>query len=449
MARAIPIQAGLASSVSLFQIYHGSARRGTMFYNPLWSRVIDMILWYMILTLLVCVHFACASSNEAYRDSNYYAANRINPNVRNKQYYAESSNVLQSLANFDKLYVSYHNCVWSTYDHEGEGDTCGVETDDAYWYMGSTECFRANAAYSLYGVLKGQKDTGCSPENFVNSFFTTSGVEAFTQSVVNSGKISFSSNSRYTNDDDGEEDLPGGISSTCYENGGNNRDLGDNYGSVNHNTKYNSGQTSYGLACNGKKFAIKTFKGSYCDHTASQKTSDSLSTFNSEMHQAQCVPIYSSSSYKQNKDNSPLNVLYNSRSCSIREYPGLCPDPFSKLKQYAAAEERAVARTYSTKQSRTIRAIAILLIVLGVLLVALSTLIYLRRSRLSRLRAMRKRLMLRRRKHKDNKDKLGWFASDKSNRTKGTTSNAGVDTPNEDAAAGRKSKIFGRKSSKV
>lgn len=74
------------------------------------STVTSMPLLSSIFSLLLLARLAEAS-DEAYHDSNYYAANRINPNVRNKMYYAESANVLASLANFDKLYVSYHNCV--------------------------------------------------------------------------------------------------------------------------------------------------------------------------------------------------------------------------------------------------------------------------------------------------------------------------------------------------
>jgi hypothetical protein len=69
-----------------------------------------MPVWRLIILTWLLSHVVQAS-DEIRRDSNYYAADRINPNVRNKMYYAESSNVLQSLANFDKLYVSYHNCV--------------------------------------------------------------------------------------------------------------------------------------------------------------------------------------------------------------------------------------------------------------------------------------------------------------------------------------------------
>lgn len=276
---------------------------------------------------------------------------------------------------------------WSTY--EADGDTCGADTDDAYWYMGFTECFRANAAYSLYGVLKGKKDTGCTSSNFIQSLFTTTGVEAFTRSVAATGKVSFSNSN--ANGEDGE-DVPGGISSTCYQNSNNkNRDLEE---SIQHNTRYNSGATSYGLACNGKKFAMKTFKSAFCDADSSQKTNDHLSIFNTEIQHAKCIQIYSSK-YSGNTnyddDNDPLHLLSTSQTCSIRDYPGLCPDPYLKLSHYAAAEERAYARTYNKRQTRTIRAFAILFMTLGCLLLVLSLLVYIRRSRLSRLRNLRRR----------------------------------------------------------
>lgn len=74
-----------------------------------------MVLSRRALTVAVLVLQAASLSygaNEAARqDSNYYAANSINPNVRNSMYYAESANILQSLSKFDKLYVSFENCV--------------------------------------------------------------------------------------------------------------------------------------------------------------------------------------------------------------------------------------------------------------------------------------------------------------------------------------------------
>jgi hypothetical protein len=52
-----------------------------------------------------------------------------------------------------------------------------------HWYMGCTQCFRANVAYSLYGV-KTDKDapssgSACLSPYYINSFFTTAGIESF------------------------------------------------------------------------------------------------------------------------------------------------------------------------------------------------------------------------------------------------------------------------------
>jgi hypothetical protein len=68
------------------------------------------------------------------------------------------------------------NDSWSAYESGGaddDGGECGVGSDDTYWYMGRTPCYRANAAYSLYGVLKGSLQTqynqGCRKGTFINS----------------------------------------------------------------------------------------------------------------------------------------------------------------------------------------------------------------------------------------------------------------------------------------
>ena len=55
-----------------------------------------------------------------------------------------------------------------------------------FWYMGHTQCFKANVAYSLYGVLKSDSSAGsstaatCNKHTYINSFFTTFGPESFT-----------------------------------------------------------------------------------------------------------------------------------------------------------------------------------------------------------------------------------------------------------------------------
>ena len=294
-----------------------------------------------------------------------------------------------------------------------------MDADDAYWYMGATECFRANAAYSLYGVLKGQKDKGCTQGTYINSFFTTAGVEAFTKSMVATGQISFSGGSN----DDQDGDYPGGISSVCQTNNNNNRLLDEGGNNIQHNTHYYSNVGSSGLSCHKKKFVKKSFKGASCDASSNQQIKNHLSQFNAALKTAHCIPIYSrKNGNNQNDEDSPLSLLYNSNSCDIREYPHDCPDPFATLKQYAVAFEKSVWRTYNSHENRKIRAFSILFLVLGGLFIMCAVLVYLRRSRLSRVRSI-KRMM---------KSKL---------KVRGRKQRQGGDNEQEDAP-GRASRLF-------
>jgi hypothetical protein len=47
----------------------------------------------------------------AEKDSNYFPLGYSNPNVHEKMYWRDSSNVLEDLSTFSKLYVSYQNCA--------------------------------------------------------------------------------------------------------------------------------------------------------------------------------------------------------------------------------------------------------------------------------------------------------------------------------------------------
>jgi hypothetical protein len=50
---------------------------------------------------------------QAEKDSDYYLPGFSNPNAQNEMYWKDSLNVLQDIALFDALYVTYHGCVWS------------------------------------------------------------------------------------------------------------------------------------------------------------------------------------------------------------------------------------------------------------------------------------------------------------------------------------------------
>jgi len=53
------------------------------------------------------------------------------------------------------------------------------------WYVGMGSCIGANVAYALYGVLEDDhlvwKKHPCSKKTFINSFFTTDGLNSFLQ----------------------------------------------------------------------------------------------------------------------------------------------------------------------------------------------------------------------------------------------------------------------------
>jgi hypothetical protein len=193
--------------------------------------------------------------------------------------------------------------------------------------MGNTHCFRANAAYSLYGVLKGNSDRGCVGGTYINSFFTNMGVETFT-SVLN--------------DDSG-------ITSDCQEadddDGGDYSSSGGGYGG---GTSYaNKGDyladTSYGVACDNDtgKFVGKHFRGQNCDGNDVIATIGDLEDFNALMEDVDCFEVYSSGS----DDGGGLDLLTYSHACSLREYPTECPDPHGKLIKYTRALECATGTT--------------------------------------------------------------------------------------------------------
>jgi len=290
---------------------------------------------------------------------------------------------------------------WSSYEGDDGDNACGVEAeDDEYWYMGFTECFRANTAYSLYGVKKGDEDKGCNRNSFINSFFTTAGVETFTQAMQEAG-VSFSGDQQGDGgegegDNEGGEngDYAGGVSSYCYseafedqeqednqnddEGQDENQDNNGNNGYV-HNQKVYEGTTSYGVGCSGKKYVEKTFNGAYCNNKETIEVTNTLQTFNSDIQAAQCVKIYSSNDQEGEDgggggdgENNQVDLLYYSSACDVREYPGQCPDPHGKLKTYYrsvdATSMSASSTSKSKRRERVKKAFTWIMLILGILM---------------------------------------------------------------------------------
>jgi hypothetical protein len=235
---------------------------------------------------------ALASVTDAAQDSNHYPG-FTNPNLSDALYYADAVNVLQdiNLGKFEKLYIKYKSCVWSEYglggenndqdqnnDEDGGSVNCGSQNGgDEHWYMGRTSCFRANAAFELYGVLSGASDSGCNTGTFINSFFTLTGPEVLGD---NFGLDNAVVNVMCTNAGDGDDaagDDAAGDDAAGDDGWGSNENS--------HNVLVNSGEVSYATGCSSQgQFRLDSFQGSYCNglyyqETITKSTDGDLSTY--------------------------------------------------------------------------------------------------------------------------------------------------------------------------
>jgi hypothetical protein len=313
----------------------------------------------VLLASLLAIASASKDSLSLYRNG------ASNPNVDNPMYWQDSENVLQDLAQFDKLYVQYHGCTWGPYFEASNGDNnennniCsggGDGGDDETWYLGQAGCNRAQVAYSLYGTLKGDRDKGCKKSRFINSFFTVGGLEAWISSMQAVGSLQ---DFTTYNKNEGRRQMQQSavtnfITSTCTALGGdnNNRNLEDNNngGGI---YSYNQGATSTGVGCTmDGHFRLYQFQGSYCIADSSAQMVDSLTAFNSAIESQQCHEIYDSSSFYADDDGygfSSLSVLAQSKACSLSWSPN-CPDPYNKLLKYEKNMARAFLNEEDTKE---------------------------------------------------------------------------------------------------
>jgi hypothetical protein len=273
-------------------------------------------------------------------------------------------------AEYDQIYIHYHGCVWSEF---GDGYGCGdegnndMQEDDATWYLGHTQCYRANVAYSLYGIRTDDKRKK-HPSNickkrryFINSFFTQNGMEDFGRTVglVNGGDAS--SYCTVEDNDSGENNNDNG----GYNNNDQQRQHGENI---------NSNAHSYTTYCteNGM-FVTALFGGSYCSDKRNLQSVDSLDALNSELDSVGCLLVYTKDQEDEadnegdeaahdqdeeqvandqndegrrltrdlenqqgenNANGSLWNLLAYSNMCSLVEYPRGCPDPFGVKKRF-------------------------------------------------------------------------------------------------------------------
>lgn len=257
---------------------------------------------------------------------------------------------------------------WSEADDGDDGNACGYQEadDEQTWYMGLAPCYRANAAYSLYGILKGEKDTGCNAKTYINSFFTTQGIETFTDYMQYAGSTFSAGN------DDG---YAGGVSSVCAaEDNGEGYDDGYEYS---HGDNTGVAYSSYAVGCSAEgAYVEKSFSGQYCTESSGSKVTNDLETFNDDTSKIQCTSIYSSTQSNDDGGATPVGILATSRSCSVLEYPATCPDPYGKLLKYERRLEDSTGFVHNKRKERTRKIFAWLFLVIGLLLIAVSLVSY-------------------------------------------------------------------------
>lgn len=314
----------------------------------------------------------------------------------------------------------FHYLRWS--ENTG-GSGCEAEDggdEDDNWYLGTVPCFTANVAFTLYGKLKGKRG-GCSKGTYINSFYTFEGVEAFTNALARAATSGFS----YVNVGDGEGegenngnnggdygDMQSSACSAYYGDDGGNRAEAYDDVYVNNAESFNYDASSQSLSCSSDgSFDIKAFGGGSCFGGAATKVIDNLRNFNKLMKNSGCVEIYDSSSSQQGK-YSPLYLLQQSKTCSLRDTFNKCPDPHGKLARYTKRLEGATSSIdpHSIDRART-KAIARTCMIWGVAFILLAFLFLFEscsygsdgKSKISKMIKARKRSKSRKRKTKKKK----------------------------------------------
>lgn len=188
-------------------------------------------------------------------------------------------------------YYKSKNSKGHTDDQDSGKMRCGNKSSSCdQWWGGMQNCYGANVAYSLYGILPGDNpfQSPCNRHTFINSFFTRDGLDSFLQ--ASNGNVDSSSLPEYcTNGDEGGY----GTTATCSSDG---------------------------------TFTLSTFNGA-CLAQNFVATTDSLNNLNEELKEMHCVLIYDGS-----KTDYATELLSQSVQCSFDK--NHCPDPYGLIRKY-------------------------------------------------------------------------------------------------------------------
>jgi len=273
-----------------------------------------------------------------------------NPNNRYRMYWKDSTNVLNDLDQFKALYIKVHGCVWSEYGLGDNYDDDGENHDgDENWYMTRVQPFRANVAFSLYGILKEDSfylGRRCGRGTFINSFFTYEGADAILQGLGKSFTNVLTDDDNWKNNN-GDDDAYNNPGVGCYESDDdeivyveNNDDYNDNENEEEEEAdrRLSGSGDNYGysktLGCSADgDFAIAKFLGDECDgRYFLNTTKDDMTSYNDAMNSVSCHKIW-----KNNHDDTLVQqILSTSFACDLSLYGSKCPDPYKLKHKYDA-----------------------------------------------------------------------------------------------------------------
>lgn len=279
-------------------------------------------------------------------------------------------------SSFDKYttavtFVTLYCYSWSAYGggstyYDGSSNLCGGGQGggDESWYVGGTPCFRANAAYSIYGVLYNGTTSDiqneqrsrrrnapymCNKGTYINTFYTTAGATSLSSAL-------------------GITDETGMATETCTvsyrsnsnnNNGNNNKDQKNDNHDNKDNKNNNNNKISATMSCNATgHFEYDLFLGGLCDGSKYNSTEDSLEAYNEAMQAIDCdqvwdYDLYLGSSGSSNNNNRRLGygspaetILKYSATCGNYYYSGspVCPGPIDEPKQRMTRAGKAVTR---------------------------------------------------------------------------------------------------------
>ena len=325
-----------------------------------------------------------ARSNQNSMDASVAKAKR-----KFHSYQSDPLNLLRGIqaGEYNQIYIQYHRCVWSEFGNNGDdngesGCNGDGDGDDNPWYMGNTQCYRANVAYSLYGVRTGDTtpENACRRRYYINTFFTNNGMEDFGTVV-------------------GLENY-GDATSQCAlaeeEDDNNNNEDGGDDDSFQHNVEMYPNAHSYTSYCASGRFVTALFNGAYCTGKGELEMMDTLTNLNSELNEVDCVLAYvanedSNNGGDENENDRQLedegndgdeedesedeeseglwDLLSYSSTCSILEYPKGCPDPYGAKKRFDLNPRTSNG---ISKQLHWIDWLTLILFVLGACLLVLT-----------------------------------------------------------------------------